>query len=199
MAKTKEKKKIDSLTPEQEAKIPEYYKKYLAIGLSTTPTNKARAEKALKDSYAYDNMAEPEIRWVESPFKGAVMAAQEAKGSMDVTQEEIRDQASKASYGQFEAYWVSTTSFVAYELPVERDHLIDIVNAIIEEVNVYWTFEDLIIACEKPVAIHFKDEKLHNENGLALEYKDGTGVCAIEGVRYPSLLEMEIAKQAGKQ
>ena len=37
---TETKKTIDSLTPEQEAKIPEYYDKFLAIGLSTGPTNR---------------------------------------------------------------------------------------------------------------------------------------------------------------
>jgi len=195
MSAKEAKKQIESLTPEQEARIPAYLAKYLAIGLSTRPTDKVKAEKALKDSYKYLKMAEPEVRWVDSPIKGAVMAAQEAKGSMDVTTEEVRDQASKASFGQFESYWVSTPSFIANELDVEKDNLIDIVNEIIEEVNTYWTFEGLIIATEKPVAIHFKDEKLHNPNGLALEYKDGYGIFALEGVRYKDMFDVELSKR----
>lgn len=197
--KVKEPELIDTLTPEQQAKIPSYLEKYRNIGLSTRPTDKVRAEKALRASYKYLKMQDPEIRWVESPIKGAIMAAQEAKGSMDVTVEEVRDQASKASYGQFEAYWVSTPSFIAYELPVKRDELIDIVNEIVEEVNVYWTFEDLIIACEKPKSIHMQNEKLHNPDGLAIEYNDGWGVFAIEGERYPSMMAMLLAKHEQKE
>jgi len=195
MSKTQVKKQIESLTPEQEARIPAYLEKYLAIGLSIRPTDKVKAEKALKASYKYLKMEEPEIRWVDSPIKGAIMAAQEAKGSMDVTRENIRDQASKASFGQFEAYWVSTPSFIANELEVEKDELIDIVNGIIEEVNTYWTFEGLIIATEKPVAIHFENDKLHNPDGLALEYKDGYGIFALNGVRYKDMFDVELSKR----
>jgi hypothetical protein len=59
---------------------------------------------------------------------------------------------------------------------------------------VYWTFEDVVVLTEKPIKIMMKDKKLHNEDGLALEYKDGTGIFAIEGNVYPSLLEMTIQK-----
>ena len=188
--------KIDSLTPEQQAKIPEYLEKYLQIGLSTTPCNRVNAEKAITASYVYQKLPPPEFEWYDSPKAGIRRAAEIAIGSYDLTDEQIREQASKASYGSFEAYWVAFYAFLAGELPIEKDGLIDIVKDIVVDCGVYWTFEKTVIITEKPVAIHIKDQKLHNSEGLALEYKDGTGVFAIEGVRYPSLLEMVIKQSA---
>jgi hypothetical protein len=37
--------------------------------------------------------------------------------------------------------------------------------------------------------------KLHNEDGLALEYRDGSGIFAINGNIYGSMLEMKIQEK----
>ena len=187
--------KTDKLTSEQEAKIPEYLEKYMKIGLSTTPSNRPAAETAIIQSYAYQKLPAPKFEWYDSPKQGARRAAELAEGSNFPTIDQIRDQASKASYGSFESYWVAFYDFIISELPVEKDPLIDIVKAIVADCGVYWTFEDIVVMTEKPVAIHLVNNRLHNPDGLALEYKDGTGVICLDGVRYGSLLEMMI-KQA---
>ena len=201
MAKKKENmdtlQNVEGLTKEQKKMIPIYLEKYRAIGLSTEPCNRANAEKALRACQKYLNLPDPEIIWVDSPSQGALLAAQTLKGSDDVTEEEIRDQYTKASYGSFEAYWVSFYTFIAEQFPVKKDNLIDIINDIIKDTGVYWTFDKRIIVSEKPVAIHLKDGNLHNEDGLALEYKDGTGIFAINGTRYKSLMDLELSKSLG--
>lgn len=189
---------IDKLTPEQEAKIPEYIEEYMRIGLSTDPCDRTKAEEAIVRSYSYLNLPPPKFHWVDSPFAGAKLAAQINKGDEDVTKEEISEMASKASYGSFEAYWVAFYAFIAEQLPVQKDELIDIVKDIIKNSGVYWTFKNNVVISEKPVAIHMKDKKLHNPNGLALEYPDGTGIFALEGKSYPSLLEMTISEYSDK-
>lgn len=181
------KKVIESLTPAQEEKIKDYYEKYLAIGLSTERCNRPEAEKALKESYAYLKLDEPEIVWCSSPSVGAKLAAQTAKGSLNVTDEEVQEQSSMASYGSFEAYWVSFYDFIASELDVEKDSLISIVRRIVQNCGVYWTFEGLVIATEKPVSINFDSQKrLHHETQAAILYADGTGVYALNGIRVPA-------------
>lgn len=186
---------ITSITPEQEAKIPGYLEKFLSIGLSTAPQNRAKAEDAIRASYVYfnktnpdDYSTNPEFVWAPNPIAGSILAAQFAKGDMKVTQDEVREQAQYASYGSFEAYWVSTYSFIAHELPVKKDELIDITEEIIKECGVYWTFYDLVICTPKPTKIHMVDKKLHNPDGLALAYEDGNGLYAIDGVRKSSLM-----------
>ncbi len=186
---------INTITPEQEAKIPEYLEKYNKIGTNTSPCDRARAEAAVSASYAYLKFTPPTFVWADSPFQGARLAAQLAKGCQDVTEEEISDQRNKASFGSFEAYWVAFYDFVSEQLPVKHDPLIDIVKEIVATCGVYWTFDGKVVMTERPIAIHFQDKKLHNPNGLALEYKDGTGVFSVEGKLYPSLLDMVIQNE----
>lgn len=189
---------IDKLTPEQEAKIPHYVEKYRKIGLDTSPVDKAKAEDAVAKSYDYMKYGRPKFIWADSPIKGAQIAACLANNLDHTkdkpTQEMVREQANKASFGSFEAYWVSLYDFIASELPVQHDNLIDIVKEIVVECGVYWTFQDYCVMTLKPVAIHMKDNKLHNPDGLALEYPDGTGIFALEGVRYKSLMDIELNK-----
>jgi len=188
---------IDSLTEEQKAKIPEYLEKFLAIGLSTAPTDRKKAENAVRRSYEYLSkkdpnlcIATPEFVWAESPMAGAVLAAQFAKGSTDVTEKEIKDQAEQASYGSFDAYWVSTYSFIANELPVEKDELCEISEEIVKECGVYWTFHDLVVLTPKPTSIVMEDKVLHNTEGPALSYPDGNCLYAYKGSIKGSLMEV---------
>lgn len=190
--------KLTELTPEQEAKIPEYLERFKAIGLSTEPTDRAKAEAAVRRSYEYLSkqntcVPNPEIIWAESPMKGIVLAAQHAKGSLNVTNSEIQAQASLASYGSFEAYWASTYLFITNELPVEKDELSDIVYEIIQHCGVYWTFEDLVIMTPKPCKIEMKEDKLHSTTGMALQYANGDGLYSVFGERKDSLMEAIIA------
>lgn len=190
-------KTIDKLTPEQEAKIPQYIEKYLKIGLDTTPCDRTLAEDALTRAYLSENFSKPDFIWVDSPFEGAKKVAELVGNGSKVSEEEIKEQFSKASFGSFEAYWVAFYDFVATELPVERDPLIDICIDIVKNCGVYWTLDKAVVISEKPVAIHLdNDKKLHNPNGLALEYKNGDGIFALHGTRYNSMLDMAITDMA---
>jgi len=193
-------KTISSLTPEQEEKISVYREMFRNIGLSTEPTDKARAEAAILRSYKYLNSKDPsnwslnpEFVWADSPTKGAILAAQFAKGDENVTVDEIRAQADNASFGSFDAYWVSTYSYIARELPVEVDELHEIVTDIIKECGVYWTFQDLVVMTPKPKKISMENEKLHAVDGKALEYLNGDGIYAYKGEFKNSLMEVVMA------
>lgn len=178
-----------NLTKEQQAQIEVYKDKYRAIGLSTEPTDRARCEKAFAACDAFYKRKTREVIWADSPYAGIKIAAQLATGKANPTDAEIAAQAEMASYGSFNAYWVAYHSYIAYVLGKKKTDLIDIVNDIIRDAGVYWTFEDTIVCTDKPVKIVRKGIKLHNTEGKALEYKDGTGFYAIDGVRCSSLLE----------
>lgn len=212
-----EQTKIDKLTPEQEAMLPVYEKRYLEIGLSTEPCDRVRAETAIKESYKYLKLADVKtVIWADSPFAGAKLAASLAEGkpiqelidinpelalhedgsvlpAVKLTTDEVRKQGDTASYGSFDAYWVSFYSFIAEQLPVQKDNLIEIINEIVKNTGVYWTFEEVVVCTEKPIAIHMKDKKLHCLTGKALEYKDGSGLYAINGEVKSSLMEVILA------
>src|SRR3990167_9173131 len=66
--------RIESLTPEQVAKFPAYVEKWLKVGLSTAPCDRAKAEASIVASYRVANISGPkDILWVESPL-GCVCA-----------------------------------------------------------------------------------------------------------------------------
>lgn len=77
--------------------------------------------------------------------------------------------------------------FILNEIFPERKSefkLLDYVHEYLKSVNHVVAFKDIVFISESPVAIH-KDEqgRLHNEEGLALEYADGWGINSLSGVR----------------
>ena len=171
---------IKKLTEAQEKMIPVYLDKYLKIGLSTEETNKEKAEDAIIRSYKYMNLNTPKIIWADNPLEGAKIALKLKIGDQKPSNDDFSEIVSAASYGSFEAYWISFYSFAFYELGAKKDELIDIVNDIAKNCGVYWTFEDTVIMTPKPKMIKMKNEKLHNTEGYAIDYGNW-GVFAING------------------
>jgi len=187
-------KLIESLTPEQEALIPVYREKYRAIGLSTTPTDRAKAEAAIKACYKYLKLKDPEIVWAENPYDGVKVAAQYAHGTLNPSNQDIAAQADTASYGSFNAYWVSFYTYISEVLHKEQNPLIKIINDIIAECGVYWTFEDLVVLTPKPSKIYLNaDGRLSSTECKAMSWPDGSGLTVVDGKRYNSLAEAAIA------
>lgn len=207
-------KQIDKLTPAQEAKIPAYLDKYMKIGLSTERADRPKAEAAIRALYKQMEYGDiKQFHWLDNPLSGCELAAQFAKMNpaeallddaperaklLPVTRSELADQASKASYGSFEAYWVAFYDFVQTELPVPAHPLVDICKDIVLDCGVFWTFAGHVVITEKPKAIRVKDNKLHSEGDLpAIEYYDGTAIFAKDGKVFSSLMEMKMAEKFG--
>lgn len=70
-------RKIESLTPAQEARLSEFCDKWLAIGLSTEPADRPKAEAAIRQAYRLAGLDEPrKIVWCGSPLaQGLTRAA----------------------------------------------------------------------------------------------------------------------------
>src|ERR1700693_1702944 len=74
MEKTMTKKIITSLTAEQKARFPEFVNKWTEIGLSTSPADRPRAEKAISGLYKLANLKEPKIIWLPCPISATLSA-----------------------------------------------------------------------------------------------------------------------------
>jgi len=62
-------KKIEQLTADQESRLAEFRDKWIAIGLSTEPADRPRAEAAIRIMYRSAGLAEPnKIVWCGSPL-----------------------------------------------------------------------------------------------------------------------------------
>jgi hypothetical protein len=69
-------KKIDSLTPEQEALMEVVRNEWIAVGLSTLPIDRKKAEDAIDLAYkcANQKLAKQKV-WVRSPMAGAILVS----------------------------------------------------------------------------------------------------------------------------
>ena len=65
--------KIEKLTPEQEARFPEFVDKWLKIGLCTDPANRPEAERGINLAYELAGLKKPTtIVWFASPLSMAI-------------------------------------------------------------------------------------------------------------------------------
>lgn len=58
---------------------------------------------------------------------------------------------------------------------------------------------DQVFVAQNPVEIHWDDRELHNPHGMAVKYKDGEGIYAIEGVKVDEQIVMRPETQTIKQ
>src|SRR6266481_5796979 len=66
---TARKVQIEKLTPEQEARMPEWRDRWISIGLSTEPADRPKFEAAAARCYLAAGLAPPKrVIWVESPI-----------------------------------------------------------------------------------------------------------------------------------
>ncbi len=95
-------------------------------------------------------------------------------------------------YGSHDAGWVSFYDFCKTELKIAGLDAIEPLKAVCGVIGWYLPLPNICFVSQNPIEIHMKDDKLHNENGLAIKYADGFGVIAIDGVRQNSFLEMTL-------
>ena len=92
--------------------------------------------------------------------------------------------------GQLWAYFAAYSGFMRdvlkVTLPTSAYH------DLVESCGHVWFNRDFVMICERINACR-KDERgrLHSESGLALEYRDGTGLWMIHGVRVPGEVVMK--------
>lgn len=65
--------KIEKLTPEQLAAVPEFRDKWFKIGTSTQPADRPKAEAALTKMYAAIGRERPTFLWCDSPLTANVL------------------------------------------------------------------------------------------------------------------------------
>ena len=68
--------KLENLTPEQQAQLPIWRDKWIAIGLSCDPCDLAKSIPAVNEAYKAANLEPPKhILLCDSPMSGAITAA----------------------------------------------------------------------------------------------------------------------------
>ena len=188
--------RIESLTPEQVAKFPAYAEKWLKVGLSTAPCDRAKAEASIVASYRVANISGPKgILWVESPL-GCVCCAvllKNLRASVEASVEaSVRDSVLDSvwasvgggfCYGSHDASWLAFYEFFLNELDLKCCEKLAPMMHTAMHCGWWLPYENMVIASEKPSGIHLLGARIHRDGGPAVLYRDGFSVWALNGVR----------------
>ncbi len=126
--------RIDALTAEQTARMPEWRDKWIAIGLSTERADRARFEAAIPTCYAAAQLSPPKrVVWVTSPIVMALAApiAAHILGKGDAVDDAVDDAVYDAVYDA-----VSGAVDVAVDVAVHRAVRVAVYDAVHRAVRV---------------------------------------------------------------
>jgi len=175
-------KKIDKLTPEQEKDLIRFRSTWREHGLCTDPADFDSAAEVITGFYKTLGKKKPTFHFLRSPNECAVKI-KEMFGT------DINKYLSSSFFGQQEAYWIAYYLFaeqIGVKYSPENSALLKQWATLAKSVNWWSPYEDVCFISDRPKAIKFDTEnRLHNETGLAVEYRDGWGICEWHGVRVP--------------
>lgn len=170
---------IEQLTPEQEAKMPEYVERFKRIGLNTSRMDKAAATAAVKKAYEIAGLEMPEnVVFCTGPKDASTKIRDASNGEFDAL--------SSLYSGSFNASIMSYYSFWQNECKLENMEDIDGLMDITHQCGWVNMFDTHVFISERPLHILFDDqERLHCEDGPAILYEDGFEVYSWHGQRVP--------------
>lgn len=175
-------KKLEKLTPQQEAKLITYREEGIRLGLATSPDLDEALVKELTQSHREICGVKPATNFLvfDSPF-AASKQIPECKPS-------------NALFGHHDAHWLSFYQFFKKECSIKNLEKTDYLFELCKHVGWMWMSSDTTVVTRRPEEIHLLSKPnsrggtlkvLHNYHGMALRYRDGTGVYSINGTRIP--------------
>jgi hypothetical protein len=188
---------LGPVTDEQLKKIPEYINKYVHYARYQGPTDKPKAEEAIRALYKANGIDNVTVTWADSPRKAMEIAAKLSLGKSEVSQSEISSMADGVETIQNDKIWIAIYEFMVDYMGIPREPNMEILKNIAEYCGMYWPFVDEVVMCVRPLEVHFdSDQKLHNESGPAVLYPDGSAIFALNGQIYSTLADYMMARSA---
>lgn len=173
-------KVIESLTPEQEAKIQVYLDEGLRLGLGTERISLEEVTPLVEDVYRtiLDREA-PRVELLDSP-KAGMKRVNELLGQPKDTY------VSNYITGCQTLHWVQFYRFINNELPVDKfmQDKLECYFRLVSRTGWIYPYDEVCVVTQKPTELHFNAEKrLHNTKGPAIAYADGYSLYALNGVK----------------
>lgn len=198
-------KKIERLTPEQEAYLPVFRQEYLDIALSPKRIDPDTLVISIGDAYRHIGEQQPRLIICDSPYRCMIAIQVLEDMGLELSDDEVhalvesyiesgetkKRNMFKSSFlwGSQDMYWIAWGRFAEYigvEFDATTRKLLDIVERIGRECEWWWPFKNIVVASQKPISTHWDDEnRLHYESGPAIQYDDGYTLMAWHGIRIP--------------
>lgn len=193
--------RIESLSPTQKARFAEFRDEWIAIGLSTEPAQRGRAESAVKVMYQKAGLAAPQkIIWCGSPFSqgltravildetlGASVWASVRDSVGASVRASVRASVGDSGYGSHDASWLGFYAFFREVCNLRRET--EVLTGHLEQAKSagwYLPYKNICWVSERHHVLR-RDNRghLHCLTGPAVMYPDGWAVYAVHGVRVP--------------
>lgn len=186
---------METMTAEQEAKIPEYVDRWMKVA---TATGEVEQDDDLVLEFCNKVLERPDIKtviWASGPYDAWQKTVRAAAAEIGETDEKTIEEAFRhftwpSFQGQFEAAWLAYYQFrheVLNDMDFDSDTF-DIVCKMSQHGAVYPLSQHVIVTC-RPTRLEVPDGiNLHCDGGPAIEYPDGTKIWALNGVRVPQWL-----------
>ena len=186
--------KIDKLTAEQEALMPEYLAKWEKIGYEYKDIDKEKAEKLLKEYTALIGLKPNKFIYADSPY-GCQKIINEMAGNKTAEYYPLYWRQSgniQSGYHCFYDFIIEELVKKTGQLTLDAEtlRLWEITKSITAELHYFFTFEEVIFISEKPLYIKIEDDLLHSESSPAVLYKDGNSLYFWRGISVPEQLIM---------
>jgi len=202
--------KLTKITPEQKKTLVEFRARWFAIGSSTEPADRPRAEKSIASMYARIGKPAPKFLWTQSPATAllAIAVMRELPGasledSLRASLGASLGASLRASledslvdsifWGSQDAYWVSFYRFMEDELHVRYEPQssadLRLWSEVTKSCGWWWPYNGLCVCSDRPEHVSWETNRepprLHNDKGPALRYRDGYEVYCWHGVLVP--------------
>jgi len=175
--------KIDKLTPEQEALIPVYRDKWIAIGKSCEPCDLEQSKHFARLAYAAAGLECPEKFYlVDSPMAAAKLEVNLRGENPNATN--LQTAINNQVFGYHEAGWLSYYEFMLEVVGIKECEKLEGLIGLAKNCGWWSPYDDCVIFQHRHSELHTDDNfRLHNESGPAVRYRDGYSVWAIDGIR----------------
>ena len=176
--------KIERLTPAQIDKMAECRDKWIAIGLSTEPADRPRAEAAIVDMYRQGGLAPPrKIVWCGSPLSQGLTRVFILGDKLA----SVRGSVGASVYGQHDASWLAFYDYFSAQVWLRRQTerlsgLWEIAKSAgwaLPHKHICWVSE------RRSLLSRDSRGHLHSLTGPSVMYPDGWKIYAVHGVRVP--------------
>lgn len=176
--------KIDKLTPEQEALIPVYRDKWIAIGKLCEPCDLEQSKHFARLAYAAAGLKCPETFYlVDSPMAAAQLEVK-LRGKEGNTNNLMKNAINNQLFGSHEAGWLSYYEFMWKVVGIKDCEKLEGLIGLAKHCGWWSPYDNCIIFQHRHSELHTDETfRLHNESGPAVRYRDGYSVWAIDGIR----------------
>lgn len=187
---------ITELTDKQKNRFVEFRDKWLAIGLSTEPANKPKAEDAIRQMYVASQLKPPsQIIWCGSP-RGNGLVRFILQNIQQSVWQSVRQSVEQSVYGQHDSAWLAFYDYFAEvcDLKIETEKL----NGLWWLAkNAGWAVPhtNICFVSERHNVCKLENGRIHCDNGPAIAYPDGFSIYAIHGVAVPENVVMSPKSQ----